>query len=51
MQEMHRPGMQNVVLTTKSLTDYAPIVGQDVIADIERLARPFKGARVLHISP
>jgi trehalose synthase len=50
MQEMHRPGMQNVVLTNKLLTDYAPVVGDDVIADIERLARPFQGARVLHIS-
>ncbi|MGO8949324.1 MAG: hypothetical protein ACLQUY_17080, partial [Ktedonobacterales bacterium] len=50
MQEIHMPGMQNVVLTTKSLADYAPVVGDDVIADIAHLARPFQGARVIHIS-
>ena len=50
MQEMHRPGMQNVVLTSKSLADYAPVAGDDVIADIEQLARPLQGARVIHIS-
>ncbi len=50
MQEIHRPGMQNVVLASKSLADYAPVVGDDVIAGLERLARPFQGARVLHIS-
>ncbi len=50
MQEIHRPGMQNVVLSSKSLTDYAPVVGDDVIAELESLARPFQGARVVHIS-
>src|SRR5579871_526412 len=50
MQEMHTPGMQNVVLASKSLADYAPVVGDDVIAEIEQLARPLQGARVLHIS-
>jgi trehalose synthase len=50
MQEMHTPGMQNVVLASKSLADYAPVVGDDVIAEIEQLARPLQGARVIHIS-
>lgn len=50
MQEIRTPGMQHVVLSQKSLADYAPIAGEAVIADIERLARPLQGARVLHIS-
>jgi trehalose synthase len=50
MQEIRTPGMQNVVLSTKSLADYAPVVGDDVIGDLERLARPLQGARVLHIN-
>ena len=50
MQEIRTPGMQSVVLSTKSLSDYAPVVGEDVIAELERLARPLQGARVLHIN-
>ncbi|WIG58148.1 MAG: alpha,alpha-trehalose synthase [Ktedonobacterales bacterium] len=50
MQDIRTPGMQNVVLSSKSLTDYAPVVGDDVIAELERLAKPLQGARVLHIS-
>src|SRR5260370_15269055 len=50
MQEIRAPGMQNVVLSTKSLADYAPVVGEDVIAELEHLARPLQGARVLHIN-
>jgi trehalose synthase len=50
MQEIRTPGMQHVVLSQKSLADYAPIAGESVISDIERLARPLQGARVLHIS-
>ena len=50
MQEIRTPGMQHVVLSQKSLADYAPVAGESVIADIERLARPVQGARVLHIS-
>ncbi|HEX8996466.1 MAG TPA: glycosyltransferase [Ktedonobacterales bacterium] len=50
MQEIRTPGMQQVVLSQKSLADYAPIAGESVIADIERLARPLQGARILHIS-
>ena len=50
MQEIHTPGMQNVVLSEKSLADYAPVVGDEVISELELLARPLQGARVLHIS-
>ncbi|HUY77670.1 MAG TPA: glycosyltransferase [Ktedonobacterales bacterium] len=50
MQEIRTPGMQHVVLSEKNLADYAPIVGDDVIAEIEQLARPLQGARVLNIS-
>ena len=50
MQEIRTPGMQNVVLATKTLSDYAPVVGDDVIAELESLARPLQGARVLHIN-
>ena len=50
MQEIRTPGMQRVTLSTKSLSDYAPVVGDDVIAELEQLARPLQGARVVHIS-
>ena len=50
MEEMRTHGMQNVVLSTKSLADYAPVVGDEVIAELRRLAAPLQGARVVHIS-
>ena len=50
MQEIRTPGMQKVTLSTKTLADYAPVVGDDVIAELERLAKPLQGARVVHIS-
>ncbi|HEX8035454.1 MAG TPA: glycosyltransferase [Ktedonobacterales bacterium] len=50
MQEIRTPGMQRVVVQTKALSDYAPVVGDDVIAELEQLAKPFQGARVLHIN-
>jgi trehalose synthase len=34
----------------KSLGDYAPIVGEERITEIETLATPLRGARVLHVS-
>ncbi len=34
MQEIRTPGMQQVVLSEKSLADYAPVVGEDVIAEL-----------------
>ena len=43
-------GLRRVALTQKSLAEYAPIVGDDVIGEIEALARPLKGARVAHVS-
>ncbi|MDE3230809.1 MAG: glycosyltransferase [Chloroflexota bacterium] len=42
--------MQRVVISEKSLAGYGPVAGESVLADIERLARPLQGARVLHIS-
>lgn len=50
MQEFHSPGMQDVVLVEKTLEDYAPVVGDDIIAELRQMARPFQGARVVHIS-
>jgi len=50
MQDIRTPGMTNVVLSSKSLSDYAPLAGDDVIAELERLARPLQGARVVHIN-
>src|SRR5260370_16543866 len=50
MQEMRAPGMQKVSLATKSLADYAPVVGPDVVDELVQLARPLQGARVVHIS-
>lgn len=50
MQEIRSHGMQNVVLATKTLSDYAPVVGEDVIAELQKLAAPLQGARVVHIS-
>lgn len=50
MQEFRTPGMQDVVLVEKSLADYAPVVGDDIVAELHEMARPFQGARVLHIS-
>ncbi|MGZ3581597.1 MAG: glycosyltransferase [Ktedonobacterales bacterium] len=43
-------GMRQVALAQKSLAEYAPIVGDDVIDEIEMRARPLQGARVLHVS-
>lgn len=42
--------MRRVSLAQKSLGEYARLVGKDVIDEIEALARPLRGARVLHIS-
>ncbi len=44
------PSMKHVVLADKSLADYATVVGEDVIAELEALAKPLRGARVVHIS-
>ncbi|HEU5442019.1 MAG TPA: glycosyltransferase [Ktedonobacterales bacterium] len=43
-------GMRRVPLAPRTLEAYVPIVGEDVIADIQSAARPLQGARVAHIS-
>jgi len=42
--------LQQVELEPKQLSDYRPIVGDEVIAEIEKLAAPLKGARVVHVN-
>ena len=42
--------MHQVPLMSKTLATYAPVVGDDVIDEIEALAKPLRGARVAHIS-
>jgi len=42
--------LQQVKVERKRLADYRPIVGDEVIAEIERLAAPLKGARVVHVN-
>jgi trehalose synthase len=42
--------LERVPLLEKSLGDYAPIVGSEVLERIEVLAKPLRGCRVLHIN-
>ena len=42
--------LQSVQTDTKSLADYGPIVGEEVIEALRREARDLAGARVLHIN-
>ncbi len=42
--------LQPVAIATKSLRDYAPFVGNDLIEKIIHLAKPLRGARVLHLN-
>ncbi|HXV02951.1 MAG TPA: glycosyltransferase [Gaiellaceae bacterium] len=42
--------LQPVNVGTKSLADYATILGRGLMAEIERLAGPMDGKRVLHLS-
>ncbi len=42
--------LQSVELGKKSLQDYRDIVGDEVIEEIQALARPLKGARVVNIN-
>jgi trehalose synthase len=42
--------MRTVPLVEKSLAGYAPIVGDEAIAELRDLAQPFQGARVVHVS-
>ena len=40
----------SVALSTHSIDDYAPIVGNDAIAELRRLAEPLRGLRLLALS-
>jgi trehalose synthase len=42
--------LQLVKVEQKRLEDYLPIVGDEVVAEIERLAAPLQGARVVHVN-
>ena len=42
--------LQRVEVAAKSLEDYRPIVGDEVIAEIHELAESLQGARVVHIN-
>lgn len=42
--------LQNVHLGKKSLADYRPIVGDEVIEEIRALAEPLQGASVVHVN-
>ncbi|HEC33453.1 MAG TPA: glycosyltransferase [Chloroflexi bacterium] len=42
--------LQRVEVKPKRLADYSPIVGEEIIAEIEALARPLRGARVVHVN-
>lgn len=42
--------LQPVAVTTKSLQDYVPFVGEELIENIFDLARSLRGARVLHLN-
>jgi len=42
--------LTSVPLTPKALADYRPIVGDAAVDDIQRLAEPLRGARVLHLN-
>src|SRR5947209_12575832 len=42
--------LQPVSVANKSLADYASIVGRPLVEEIQRLAEPLKGKRILHVS-
>jgi trehalose synthase len=39
-----------IALSSKALAEYQPIVGEEALAELDRLARPLRGVRVLHLS-
>ncbi len=43
-------GMRPVPIAQKSLAEYAPLVHDEVLAEIDALSRPLQGARVAHVS-
>ena len=42
--------LQPVSVEAKSLRDYAPLVGEEIIEQIYQMAKPLAGARVLHMN-
>jgi len=42
--------LTSVPVTPKALANYRPIVGDAVVDEIQRLAEPLRGARVLHLN-
>jgi trehalose synthase len=42
--------MRPVTVGTKSLDEYARLVGEEKLGEIRRLAEPLRGARVLHVN-
>ena len=42
--------LQRVELEQKLLADYRPVVGDEVVAEIEELATSLRGARVVHVN-
>jgi trehalose synthase len=42
--------LERVPLLEKDIDDYAPIVGDDVVARVREAAAPLEGARVLHLN-
>jgi trehalose synthase len=42
--------LERVPLLEKDIDDYAPIVGDDVVARIRELAAPLAGSRILHVN-
>lgn len=42
--------LERVELEDKHLDDYRPVVGDDVVAEIEELAEPLQDARVVHVN-
>jgi len=42
--------LTSVPVTPKALADYRPIVGDAAVDEIQRLAEPLRGARVLHLN-
>jgi len=49
MDRLHRM-LERVPLLEKDIDDYAPIVGDDVVAQVREAAAPLEGARVLHLN-
>src|SRR4030066_2090032 len=48
--ERTTPMFGTIALSSKALADYEPIVGEEALAELHRLARPLEGVRVLHLS-